>query len=58
MGAACPDHPLLVHSICASDASTADAPAPWEESDESEEEQHNAWNQLPELFTFQRYSNA
>ena len=31
----------------------ADAPPPWEDSDESEEEQHNAWNQLLELFTLQ-----
>ena len=29
-----------------------DVPPPWEDSDVSEEEQHNAWNHLLELFTF------
>ena len=46
-----PVHSIIpVHSSCASKASMADAPPP---CDESEEEQHNAWNQLLELFTFQ-----
>ena len=30
-----------------------DAPPPWEESDASEEEQHNTWSDLLELFTLQ-----
>ena len=31
----------------------ADVPPPWEDSDASEEAQHNAWNHLLELFTLQ-----
>ena len=31
----------------------ADAPQPWEDTDESEQEQHNACIHLLELFTFQ-----
>ena len=31
----------------------ADAPPPWEDSDENEEDQHNAWKHLLQLFTFQ-----
>ena len=34
----------------------ADAPPHWEENDASEEEQHNARNQLLAVFTFQRSS--
>ena len=30
-----------------------DEPPPWEGGDASEEEQHNAWNRLLELFTLQ-----
>ena len=40
---------IPVHSI--SSTCIADAPPPCEESNESEEEQHNGWNQLLELFT-------
>ena len=31
----------------------ANAPPPWDDGDESEEEQYNAWNHLLKLFTFQ-----